>query len=85
MFVTVVPMFAPMIMGTAASTDRTPDPTSPTIVAVDTDDDWTRTVARMPAKRPAIGLATLVNSPSAKSLPKTLMPDSRDLTPTRKR
>ena len=56
--VTVVPMFAPITIGTAVSMDRTPAPTSPTMVAVVTDDDWTRTVAKTPAARPAIGLAT---------------------------
>ena len=37
--VTVVPMLAPMIIGTASSSDSDPAPTSPTIVDVVTDDD----------------------------------------------
>jgi hypothetical protein len=45
-------MLAPITIGTAVSTGKTPDPTSPTIVAVVTEDDWTRTVARIPAARP---------------------------------
>ena len=38
-FVTVVPMLAPMIMGTAVSIGRLPAATRATIVAVVTDDD----------------------------------------------
>jgi hypothetical protein len=63
--VTVVPMLAPMIIGTASGSVRVPAPTSPTIVAVDTDEDWTSTVARIPANKPEIGLATFSRSPFA--------------------
>ena len=55
MLVTVVPMLAPMIIGTAASTVSVPEPTSPTIVEVDTDEDCASTVARTPANNPASG------------------------------
>ena len=84
-FVIVVPMFAPMIMGTAASMESTPAPTSPTSVAVVTDEDCTSTVARMPANSPASGLSTLSSSPSVKSAPSSLMPASSIEMPTRKR
>ena len=59
---TVVPILAPMIMGTAASTPRAPEATKPTITEVLADDDWTRTVPRMPTNSPAIGLLTPSNS-----------------------
>ena len=57
-FVIVVPMFAPMIIGTACSTDRTPDPTTATIVAVVVLELWTSTVKSTPSARPANGFET---------------------------
>ena len=83
--VTVVPMLAPRIIGTAASTVSVPAPTSPTIVEVEADDDCISTVARIPAQRPAIGLSTLSSSPSWKPAPSAVMPASSEATPTRKR
>jgi len=59
--VTVVPMLAPMIMGTAEATPSWPDPTRPTIKAVVTDELCTRVVARIPTNSPRIGFI-----PSAK-------------------
>jgi hypothetical protein len=82
--VTVVPMLAPMIIGTAKPTGSVPAPTSPTMVAVDTEEDCTSTVARIPANRPARGLETLSSSPSWKPSPMAAMPDSSRATPTRK-
>ena len=82
--VTVVPMFAPMIIGIAASTLMPFVATSPTITDVEADDDWTSTVPRMPTQRPAIGLLTLENKRSCVSSPMILMPFSRAETPTRK-
>ena len=82
-FVTVVPMLAPMIIGTAMSMSIAPAATSPTITDVDADEDWTSTVPRMPMHNPAIGLETLENSCSWVSWPMTLMPCSSDDTPTR--
>ena len=84
MFVTVVPMLAPMIIGTAVGTPIAPPPTSPTIVEVETDEDWTSTVARMPAKRPASGWSTLSSSPSWNPSPSAWMPASNIETPARK-
>ena len=83
--VIVVPMLAPRIIGTAASTVSVPEPTSPTIVDVEADEDCTRTVARIPANSPATGLSTLSRSPSWKSAPSALIPASSDATPTRNR
>ena len=84
-FVTVVPMLAPMIIGTAASTLMVPAATSPTIVDVDTEDDWTSTVASTPTKRPARGLLTLSKSCSSTPLPRPLIPASSTDPPTRNR
>ena len=81
----VVPIFAPMTIGTAASTVRAPAPTNPTIVEVDTDEDCTSTVARIPAHKPASGLSTLSSNSCWKSAPSQLMPRSSAATPTRKR
>ena len=83
--VTVVPILAPMIIGTANSTERDPDPTRATIVEVDTDDDCTRTVARTPTNSPAIGFETRSNKESVKSAPNAFIPDSSPFTPTRNR
>jgi hypothetical protein len=55
------------------------------MVAVVTEDDWTRTVARIPAASPASGPETDENTSSTKSDPRALMPVSSDLTPTKKR
>ncbi len=83
--VTLVPMLAPMIMGTASSTPTSPAATMPTIVDVLTDDDWTSTVARMPTNRPLIGLLTRANSASWTSLPNVAIPSDSSPTPTRNR
>jgi len=82
-FVTVVPMFAPMTIGTAASTLSAPEATSPTITEVEADDDWTRTVPRIPMQSAAIGLEAAENNCSCVSSPMILMPVSSDETPTR--
>ncbi len=81
--VTVVPMLAPMIIGTASSTPSAPEATRPTITDVDAEDDWTRTVPRMPMHSAAIGLSAAENRRSWVSSPMILMPDSSDDTPTR--
>lgn len=83
-FVTVVPMLAPMIMGTASSTPTTPAATRPTITEVLADEDWTSTVPRIPTHRPAIGFVTAENSCSWVSAPMISMPASSEETPTRK-
>ncbi len=53
--VTVVPIFAPMIMGTAVLTWTSPEATRPTINDVVTEEDCTRVVARMPTSSPSTG------------------------------
>jgi len=53
--VTDVPMFDPKIIGTACLTS-TPAETSATMMEVEVDDDWTRTVTRMPIMTPTMGL-----------------------------
>ena len=85
MAVTVVPMLAPMIIGTAASTGNNPVPTRPTIVEVVTDEDWATTVARMPTHSAAIGFLTLVNNCSWMPSPSDEMPPSSTEMPTRNR
>mmetsp|Transcript_16940 Transcript_16940/g.53398 ORF Transcript_16940/g.53398 Transcript_16940/m.53398 type:complete len:208 (-) Transcript_16940:15-638(-) len=55
-FVTDVPMLAPMIMGIALSTFIRPAAVMVMMIDVLVDEDWTRTVARMPITRPAKGL-----------------------------
>ncbi len=74
MFVTEVPMFAPMIMGTATSSGRAPAPTAVTTRAVVVDDDWMMAVARTPTNRAMNGLVAKSNRPSAASLPRPLNP-----------
>jgi hypothetical protein len=66
--VMVVPMLAPMIIGTASSTLNVPDPTRPTMVAVETDDDCTSTVNRMPANSPEMGFATFSSRPGLEAV-----------------
>ena len=85
MLVTVVPMLAPMIIGTASSIPTTLLATRPTITEVDTDEDWTSTVARRPTNRPPIGLETPWKRPSTKSLPSVLNPPLSSSTPVRKK
>ncbi len=82
--VTLVPMLAPITIGTAAPTLSTPEATRPTIVDVVTDEDWTSTVASTPTNRPAIGELTRVNSASWTSLPRAAMPSDSSPTPARK-
>ena len=83
--VTVVPMLAPMTIGTACSTPSAPEATNPTMTEVLADDDWTRTVPRMPTHSPAMGLLTAEKRRSWVSAPMILMPASREETPTRNR
>jgi len=75
-FVTVVPMLAPITIGTASSTPITPDATRPTMIDVDADDDCTSTVPRMPMHSAAIGFVAAENSRSWVSSPRSRMPAS---------
>ena len=71
-FVTVVPIFAPSIIGTALATFRIPEPTIPTIIEVVVDELWTRLVARTPINNPTKGLEVVAIRFLAKSLPNPL-------------
>ena len=68
-FVIVVPMLAPMIIGTACSTDSVPEPTTATIVAVVVLELCTMTVNRTPMASPAKGFETPVKSSSFEPIP----------------
>jgi hypothetical protein len=70
--VTLVPMFEPIIIGTASTGFSVPDATMATTVEVTVEELCTMLVARIPIKRPAIGLLVYSNSVSAKPLPKSL-------------
>ncbi len=85
--VTVVPMLAPMIMGTALATGMgfTGAATSPTIMEVVTDELCTRVVARIPTINPMKGLWVASKKLSRVSSPRSRKPAPRPLTPTRKR
>mmetsp|Transcript_35775 Transcript_35775/g.57460 ORF Transcript_35775/g.57460 Transcript_35775/m.57460 type:complete len:208 (-) Transcript_35775:148-771(-) len=71
-FVTEVPMFAPMMIGIACLTAKTSAPTKPTTILVLVDEDCTKTVAKMPTMRPAMGLSEKVNRFPAPLLPSAL-------------
>ena len=60
MLVTLVPILAPMTIGTAVATGISPVATSPTVKEVVKDELWTSGVIRMPTNRPASGLAARV-------------------------
>ncbi len=81
--VTVVPMLAPITIGTAASTVRAPDATRPTMIDVVADDDCTRMVATIPTHRAASGLETREKRSSCTSPLMRPIPCSRQVTPMR--
>merc|ERR1711892_839450 len=78
--VTLVPMLAPMIMGMAVLTGA-PAETSPTMIEVDVEEDWTRTVTRTPIITPTIGF--LSSSELVKRAPIFLPPMIRKLSERR--
>ena len=84
--VTVVPMFAPMIIGTAllSGSGDSGAATSPTIIDVVTEELWTIVVARIPTTRPTSGFWVVEKITSRKSPPSSLNPSPRPLTLTRK-
>jgi hypothetical protein len=71
-FVMVVPMFAPMMIGTAKDMLRAPDATNPTTTVVVVDEDWMRLVARNPMMSPARGSDAVETSCSANPRPAIL-------------
>ena len=85
-FVTVVPMFAPMIIGIALARGSgfAGAATRPTIREVETEELCTRVVARTPTIRPMKGFSVARKKESSNPAPSDLNPSPRPLTPTRK-
>ena len=84
-FVTVVPMLAPMINGTALATGIgfSGAATNPTIIAVVTDELCTRVVVKMPIMRPTNGFSVAAKNESSTPSPSARKPAPRPLTATR--
>ena len=70
--VTVVPTFAPRIMGMAPRMGNAPDPTAVTAIAVVVVDDWIKTVPSTPTDSPTQGFAA--KALCAASLPSPAKP-----------
>ena len=84
-FVTVVPMFAPIIIGIAPDNVSAPVLTIPTIREVVVDELWNNVVANIPTKRAIKGLLVVVIIWFAKSPPNSLIPLESPLIPTKNR
>jgi hypothetical protein len=84
-FVTVVPMLAPMMRGIAFRTVRASAATSPTTREVVVEELWIRAVAIMPTISPITGSVVLVIRASEKSFPKSLKAAPMSPMETRKR
>lgn len=84
--VTVVPMLAPMTIGTALDRGNgfSGAATRATIIDVVTDELWTRVVAKRPTTRPTKGFSVAVKNDWMTSSPRSLNPSPRPLTPRRK-
>jgi hypothetical protein len=67
--VVVVPMLAPMMMGTANSMVSAPEATNPTTIVVVVEELWIMLVARNPMRSPASGSDAVLRSCSARPLP----------------
>jgi hypothetical protein len=74
-FVIVVPILAPMMMGIAPGNVSTPPATSPTVIEVVVDELWIILVARMPMRSPTRGLDVVLMRVSAKPFPIILKED----------
>ena len=85
MLVTVVPMLAPMIIGTASWTPSRLEATRPTIVAVVTDEDCTSTVAQHAHEQPDHRIGDVVEERFGEVGAETLDAPSSIFTPTRNR
>jgi hypothetical protein len=72
--VTVVPTFAPRMMGMAPRMGSAPDPTAVTAMAVVVVDDWIKTVPSTPTLSPTQGFAAKANILWAASLPRPAKP-----------
>jgi hypothetical protein len=84
-FVTVVPMFAPITIGIAPATGKSPAPTSATTIEVVAEEDWMMLVTSIPKNNPTNGLAVECIKLSAKSLPISLNPKPKSLMLKRKK
>ena len=84
--VTVVPMLAPMIIGTALAmgSGLSGAATNPTMSDVVTDELCIRVVARIPTISPISGLLVLVKNASNTSDPRLLNPSPSPFIPARK-
>ncbi|KKL03881.1 hypothetical protein LCGC14_2621710, partial [marine sediment metagenome] len=71
-FVTDVPILAPMMIGMALPMFSAPPATSPTTIVVVDDDDWMIDVASMPMNSPTKGFVVLLIKPSARPFPNIL-------------
>ena len=83
--VTVVPMFAPIIIGIAPAKLRAPPLTIPTIREVVVDELWNIVVERIPMNNAIKGLLVVVRMFSAKSPPICLIAVDSPLIPIRNR
>ena len=72
MQVTVVPMFAPMIIGTALLIESTPEATKATTIDVVVPELWIILVTKIPINKPTKGFEVVAIRPSAKGAPKPL-------------
>ena len=83
--VTVVPMLAPITIGTALASGSgcSGAATSATIIEVVTDELWTSVVASRPARRPTSGFSVAAKKLPIRSSPSSLNPEPSPLTPIR--
>ena len=72
-FVTLVPILAPMITGMAVDTSSAPAATIATVIDVVVDELCTRLVASTPMKSPTNGFAVVMSNRSANPLPNSLI------------
>ena len=85
MLVTVVPIFAPIIIGIAPVKVTAPPETIPTMIDVVVEELWNKVVAKIPMNREIKGSLVVLMISFAKSPPKCFIPEERPLIPTKKR
>ena len=83
--VIVVPIFAPMIIGTAFVILSAPPETIATTMAVVAEELWIIEVARRPIMRPVNGFEVVLIRSSAKPFPRSLKESPMRLMATKKR
>ena len=81
--VTVVPIFAPIIIGTAPDSVTVPDPTIATINDEVVEELWNKVVAKIPIKSATNGFPVVDITSLAKSPPSILIPLERPFIPTK--